>query len=198
MAGAGPRVGIHPGGKWPVKRWPTRHVVALARRLRRTLDARVVLLTGAGRDARWTEAAADALGGDGVGVVPALGVREAAALVGVLDAFVAADGGMAHVSVAVGTPTVALFGSAEPDVWFPYEGAGPFRAACEPLPCRPCHRHACPLGHAACVERLDPARVARDVETVLAHAAGATGRGDQARGGARGPAGTPSNGEGPR
>ncbi len=166
-AGSGPRVGIHPGGKWPVKRWPVRHVAALARRLRDALDARVVLLTGAGDDARWTHEVASCLGEAGVGVAPPVDVRRAAARVAALDAFVASDGGMAHVSVAVGTPTVAIFGSAEPDVWFPYESTGPFRAAYEPLACRPCHRHECPLGHANCVEALEPVRVMAEIERVL-------------------------------
>jgi heptosyltransferase-2 len=163
--GKGPRVGVHPGGKWTVKRWPTAGFAALVRLLRDRLDAHVVVFTGPGEEAH-TEAlrgVADA----GVTILEAMPVRAVAALVSELDGMVACDGGIMHVSVAVGTPTVGIFGSAEPEVWFPYEGYGPYRASYLPMVCRPCHRHECPLGHTHCLVELDPERVFADLETVL-------------------------------
>jgi len=71
-----------------------------------------------------------------------------------------------HTAVAVGTPTVGIFGSSQPAVWFPYESAGPYRAAHIDVECRPCHRHVCPLGHTRCLNELDPERVAVLVETL--------------------------------
>jgi len=57
-----------------------------------------------------------------------------------------------HVSVAVGTPTVGIFGSAEPDIWFPYELHGPFTPAYVDVECRPCHSHVC--DHLSCLREL--------------------------------------------
>jgi len=38
----------------------------------------------------------------------------------VVAAVVTVDGAIAHAAVALGRPTLALFGPTEPDVWFPY------------------------------------------------------------------------------
>ncbi len=160
-----PVIGVHPGGKWPVKRWPARHFASLVERLRAEFGADVIVFTGPGEEDA-TEAVRDAVG-DGARYAPAMGVRELASVISGLDAMVACDGGVMHVSVAVGTPTVGIFGSSEPDVWFPYEKEGAYRAAFVALPCRPCHRHVCPLGHTNCLNELTVEAVADLVGVVL-------------------------------
>lgn len=164
-----PRIGIHPGGKWPVKRWPTEKFAALLE----TLDAggaAVVVFTGPG-EADATDRLREGAGGLAT-FLPEMGVRDVAGVISRLDAMVACDGGIMHVSVAVGTPTVGVFGSSEPDVWFPYENEGPFRAAAVDVPCRPCHRHTCPLGHTRCLNDLGADAVAQRVEAVISAAGG--------------------------
>lgn len=173
-AGAGPLVGIHPGGKWPVKRWSAESFAALAAMLVERAGARVVVFAGPGEE-RHTDAVRARLG-EAARYLPVLPVRAAAAAIASLDAMVACDGGIMHVSVAVGTPTVGIFGSAEPDVWFPYQGLGPFRVAAVPMPCRPCHRHECPLGHTNCLNTLTPGYVFDEVAGVLELAGGVDAR----------------------
>jgi ADP-heptose:LPS heptosyltransferase len=159
-------IGVHPGGKWSVKRWPAEKFAELVTALRRRTDTRVVLFTGPGEEEATARVAA--LAGDAAAVLPAMGVREAAAVIAELGAMVACDGGIMHVAVAAGTPTVGIFGSAEPAVWFPYESFGPYRSASIPLDCRPCHRHACPLGHTRCLNDLSAGHVCARVEEVIA------------------------------
>jgi ADP-heptose:LPS heptosyltransferase len=167
-AGAGahgpPRVGVHPGGKWPVKRWPAAHVAELVNRIEGS-GARPVLFTGP--DEPDATAAVVSLLSRRVAVLDPLPIRTVAAVMSRLDAMVACDGGIMHTSVAVGTPTVGIFGSSQSSVWFPYESFGPYRAAQIDVECRPCHRHVCPLGHTRCLNELSPARVAELVRTVL-------------------------------
>jgi heptosyltransferase-2 len=79
----------------------------------------------------------------------------------------ACDGGVMHLAAALGTPTVGIFGSSEPEVWFPYTGSGPYAAAYIDVPCRPCHQHVCPLGHTRCLNELGAAQVATQVMQVL-------------------------------
>jgi ADP-heptose:LPS heptosyltransferase len=164
------RIGVHPGGKWPVKRWPAEQFAALIEQLHERGGAKVVLFTGPDE----VEATARVAGSVGARAVqlPAQGVRETAAVISVLDAMVACDGGIMHVAVAVGTPTVGIFGSSESEVWFPYEPWGPYRAARIGVDCRPCHRHVCPLGHTRCLNELDPALVVSRLDQVLAGGAG--------------------------
>lgn len=161
---SGPRVGIHPGGKWSVKRWPVESFAVLADRMRERLGASLAVLTGPGEEAYSEQLCA--LVGNGAHHLPVLDIVDVAGVVAQLDAMVACDGGIMHLSVAVGTPTVGIFGSSEPEIWFPYEGSGPYRAACRDMPCRPCHAHTCPLGHTGCLNDLSPDDVLACVESV--------------------------------
>ena len=148
-------IGIHPGGKWEVKRWPVDYYADLARVLMERQGYRIVVICGPGEEA-YQRALRSQLGSRAA-YVPALAIRETAALIEALDALVVNDGGIMHVSVAVGTPTVGIFGSSEPDIWFPYSSFGPFVPAYVPIDCRPCHRHTC--GHLSCLRQLTPAAV---------------------------------------
>jgi lipopolysaccharide heptosyltransferase II len=149
-----PLVGVHPGGKWSVKRWPSEKFVELIDRLRGQLGADVVVFTGPDeRDAT------ERVRGTGARILDVMPIRTLAAVISRLDAMVACDGGVMHVSAAVGTPSVGIFGSSEPAVWFPYHA--PHRAAFIEVECRPCHRHECPLGHTRCLNDLSPAAVAQ-------------------------------------
>jgi ADP-heptose:LPS heptosyltransferase len=162
-----PRIGIHPGGKWAVKRWPAPAFAALAVTLAEEWNARVVAFTGPG-DGAHSERLRENLGGrTDVSFLPLLPIRTVAAALSLLDGFVVSDGGVMHLSVAVGTPTVGIFGSAEPDIWFPYESFGPYTPACVEMECRPCHQHVCPLGHTNCLNELTADFVATRLRGVM-------------------------------
>jgi lipopolysaccharide heptosyltransferase II len=169
-ASAGPLVGVHPGGKWSVKRWPTEKFVELVRILTDAHGARVVVFTGP--DEREATDRVHERIGDRATYLEVMPVRTLAAVLSKLDAMVACDGGVMHLSAALGTPTVGIFGSSEPAVWFPYAGEGPYRAASIDVECRPCHRHECPLGHTRCLNELSAAAVAACVADVLSQARG--------------------------
>jgi lipopolysaccharide heptosyltransferase II len=163
-----PRVGIHPGGKWTVKRWPAERFAELAGVIERELGAHPVVFTGP-NETEATDRVRAGAAANATFLAP-LPIRSVAAVVARLDAMVACDGGVMHVAAAVGTPTVGIFGSSEPAVWFPYENEGPFRAAYLDVECRPCHRHTCPLGHTRCLNELAVAEVARRLREVMARA----------------------------
>lgn len=160
-----PRIGVHPGGKWEVKRWPVPAFARLVDLLAGEWDSSVIALTGPGEE-RFTEELRE-LVGDAAVVVPELPVRAVASVMSLLDGMVVSDGGIMHLSVAVGTPTVGIFGSAEPDIWFPYEKYGPYAPVLVPMECRPCHRHVCPLGHTDCLNRVSPDLVAEALRAVV-------------------------------
>jgi lipopolysaccharide heptosyltransferase II len=161
------KIGLHPGGKWPVKRWPVDYFAALARLLRRNLKAAIYVFQGAGEDQVFSQQLMKLLRYEAV-LLPQLPIRQAAAVMSALDAGIYCDGGAMHLSVAVGTPTVGIFGSSEPDIWFPYEPFGPYRAAWLPQDCRPCHQHDC--DHLKCLTGLEAESVERVVREVLEHA----------------------------
>ena len=83
-------------------------------------------------------------------------LTEAAAILARCSVVLTNDSGPMHVSVAVGTPTVALFGSTTKELgFFPY-GIGHTVIEKE-LPCRPCGLHGrkkCPQGHFRCMKDI--------------------------------------------
>jgi lipopolysaccharide heptosyltransferase II len=136
-----PCVAMHPGGTWPAKRWPEESFTGLAGLVRDHAGAGVILVTGPGEEGITARIAARA--GPGVHALPVMPVREAAGILAACDAVVANDGGVMHLAVALGRPTVGVFGPTEPDIWFPYEGRGPYRLVTRREPCAPCHLHSC-------------------------------------------------------
>lgn len=109
--GSGPdRVLLLHGTTWATKHWPDAAWKDLARRLRDT--GRVPVTT-------WGDAAertrAEALGREvGVEVVPRLRIRELVEVIRTCRATVAVDTGLAHLSAALGVPTLALHGPTDP------------------------------------------------------------------------------------
>lgn len=148
--GGGVRIGIHPGGKWEVKRWPAEYFAGLADTLVKDLGACIYVIAGPGEE-RYVQDLKRHLKLEVI-VIPQHPVRKVAALISCLDCMVVGDGGIMHVAVAVDTPTVGIFGSSESDIWFPYERYGPFYPAVYPIECRPCHRHDC--DHLSCLKEL--------------------------------------------
>ncbi|HXF58628.1 MAG TPA: glycosyltransferase family 9 protein, partial [Candidatus Saccharimonadales bacterium] len=131
-----PRIGIHPGNRFPAKRWPEERFAALARAIPR-LGARVVVLAGPGEETLAHRVAA------GAPVLVGLRLRESWSVLAALDALVTVDGSPIHAGPAVGTPTVGILGPTEPEIWFPYHERDFHQLLCREIWCRPCHRHEC-------------------------------------------------------
>src|SRR5262249_50355956 len=89
-------------------------------------------------------------GASGAAPVPELPLASAA---------VGLDSGLSHAGVALGVPTVLLFGPNDPASVEPMAHA---RLVTQPLPCRPCNRAGkkrCPEGHHRCMQDTTPANV---------------------------------------
>ncbi|MEB3195748.1 MAG: glycosyltransferase family 9 protein [Candidatus Sericytochromatia bacterium] len=140
--GAAPRVVLHPGvstlslQKQILKGWTPANWIALGRRL--TAQGLEVVLAGGPDDAAVIgeiRAAAAFPCIDAYGRTSSMG--QLAGLIAAADALVAVDSAPMHVGVAVGTPTIALFGPTDPSKLLPREG-GHTVVQSGPLACRPC------------------------------------------------------------
>jgi heptosyltransferase-2 len=149
-------IAIAPGAIYgPAKAWPAASYreAALALRLRAGLP---VVLVGT----REEEALGDAIRAGAEGIVNWCGTTDLAGLVAVLsraDLLVSNDSGAMHLMAALNRPQVAIFGSTSP-VW-----TGPINPWAEVVsrnePCAPCFARTCRHRHAACLKKLEPARV---------------------------------------
>lgn len=122
---------LHPGSKWADKAWPAERWPELLRELaaagRRCL--RVVAPPG-----DESQAAAICRAAGAGQPLPPMPLRELFAWMSEVGLYVGNDGGILHAAVALGRPTLGLFGPTEADIWFPYEAWGPYRVLHPPRP----------------------------------------------------------------
>lgn len=74
------------------------------------------------------------------------------------------DTGTMHLAAALGVPTVAIFGSTEPEATAPLGTI--HRVIREPVECSPCFLRECPIDH-RCMLRIDPQRVSDEIVALL-------------------------------
>jgi lipopolysaccharide heptosyltransferase I len=109
---------INPGAGWDSKRWPLERYAEVARHLaKRGLQTLVVW--GIGREKVWAEEIV-AAAKDAAILAPPTTLLELAAVLNRARLFVGSDTGPLHLAVAVGTPSVSMFGPSQAEVAGPY------------------------------------------------------------------------------
>jgi len=118
--GAGPLCAVAPGsgGRGPERNWPPARFAEVCEGAATELGMQPFLIHGPADD----EAVAAVLGLVDLPVVRGLSTVQLAATLAASDAYVGNDSGVSHLSAAVGTPTVAVFGCTDPLVWGPRGG----------------------------------------------------------------------------
>lgn len=133
-------VGIHPWGSWKAKRWGLEKFAALADRLVEDLRAGIVLLWGPGEKEYAEEV--QTLARNPTTLAPTTSLKELGALLWWCQLVIANDSGPMHISAAVGTPTVGIFGPTNSRLQGPY-GESHEVAQKEGLACLGCNRLEC-------------------------------------------------------
>lgn len=160
-----PFVALAPGSIWGTKRWP--YYTELARRLAGRAG---VVVVGGPEDAdlgAGITAAIGELGGRAVSACGRLSLRQSAEAIRRAAALVTNDSAPLHLAQAVGTPTVAIFGSTVPAFGFGPRGPRDRIVELAGLECRPCSAHGparCPLGHHRCMRDLTVDQVLAAIE----------------------------------
>ena len=130
-----PLVGIHPSAGRSLKEWEPEKFAALADRLS---EFATVVLTGSDSDRPLVERVGEAAATRPVKLL-GLSLPTFAALIERLDVFVSGDTGPMHLSHAVGTPNVAIFGPSDPVRYGPNESLGLRRVVRSSVYCSPCN-----------------------------------------------------------
>jgi heptosyltransferase-2 len=167
LAGGGTAkiIGLNPGAAYgPAKRWPAEKFADLAARICRDPETLILIFgTDADREAGDMIIATQA---DRQRVVSLCGrttLSQAMALISRCRVFVTNDSGLMHVSAALQTPTVAVFGSTNHVTTGPYsDHAAVVRSE---MDCSPCLKTHCPKEHFLCMENIS----ARDVFSAVQH-----------------------------
>jgi heptosyltransferase II len=150
-----PAAVLAPGAVGPSKRWPAASYAELARRLVEQ-DFAVWIVGGPDEKALAAE-----IGGGVPGIRDFTGpdLRNAILALAAAAVVVSNDSGLMHVAAAIGTPTIGIFGPTSPWHWAPLNPLAAMIETAADLPCRPCHKPVCRLGHHRCMREIAPEQV---------------------------------------
>ena len=158
-----PLIAVNVGATRPQKRW-------FAESFARTLDLLAetpCVLVGFG--AEDTLLAAEVMRrtqkARPVNLVGRTAVKTLAAVLGRCALLLSADSGPMHLATAVGTPSLALFGSTDPAVTGPFDTRS--EAIYKALPCAPCGNHPTCEGRYDCLRAITPEEVAPAARRLL-------------------------------
>ncbi|VAX16181.1 Lipopolysaccharide core heptosyltransferase I [hydrothermal vent metagenome] len=145
-----PFVAINPNARWETKRWPIKRFAKLAKELHKREGLRSVIIGGP-EDIERGKTLADEAGDCAIDLTNAGGFGRLAAILHKSSGLITNDSGPMHLAVALGTPTVAIFGPTNPKRTGPY---GMENAVTQhPLQCAPCYKRVCPTLH-ECMEEV--------------------------------------------
>lgn len=153
---ASPIVALAPGAVGPGKRWPIPYYAELAKELAQ--DGATVWVLGGPLE---KELAAEIIRHAGPRVRDLTGhdLRDAILALKASDLAVSNDSGLMHISAAIGTPTIGIFGPTDPRLWGPLN---PLAAAVEPerdVPCPACGKKNCGNVRHRSTSEIPPTRV---------------------------------------
>lgn len=160
LAGNEPVLGLCPGAEFgPAKRWPEEHYADVAQRW--IAQGGQVWIFGSPKDEPVAQAIRHALPEDSREQCHLLAgqtsLTEAIDLLAACNKVVSNDSGLMHITAAVGTPLVAVYGSTSPGYTPPLSEQ--VAVVHTDIHCRPCFKRECPLGHLKCLKELPPERV---------------------------------------
>ena len=156
-----------PGAEYgATKRWPTEHFANLAQQLiENEPDAHVILLGSKSDHALGEQILSKMANTSQIqNWCGETSLDEAIALIGLSKALVSNDSGLMHIGAALKVPQVAIFGSSDPHHTPPLSDRA--EVIWLNLPCSPCHKRECPLGHLKCLKDISPTTVLGAIQTL--------------------------------
>ena len=142
-----------PGAEYgPAKRWPVAYFAKLAQRLRG--EGYAVWLIGSNKDREQAEQIVALDNTECRNLCGHTDLDDAIALLSCAELVISNDSGLMHIAAALNRPMIALFGSSSPQFTPPLSNNAQIMQL--NMPCSPCFKRECPLGHFNCMMQLTP------------------------------------------
>lgn len=143
----------------PAKRWPAEHFAELAKILARA--GWQCWIIGSDKDRGIADEVMRLSHSAALDLCGRTTLDQAVDVLASADVVIANDSGLMHIAAALDKRLIALYGSSSPDFTPPMsENAFIMKRN---IPCSPCFKRECPLGHFKCMRELDPQDVAQAV-----------------------------------
>jgi lipopolysaccharide heptosyltransferase II len=157
-------IGLNASGGWYTKRWPLESFAQLGDRLRRELNAVVLLLWGPG-ESDDVKKIAQMMREPSL-PAPSTNLKQLAALLSRLTLLVSNDSGPLHLAAAMGTRVVGIYGPTRPDLQGPW-GKDHETVVKAGLPCLGCNGVTCKIVTHDCMRQLGVEEVLEAVRRCL-------------------------------
>ena len=160
-----PIIGFYISGSAPVQKWPLKYFMELAMILTQRFDVKILLLWGPEDRAVIEELElSDYTCCEKVMIAPPTSISELGALMQQCKAIVTGDGGPKHMAVAMGIPTITIFGSIGHKSWNP-PNDDRFPAVYSNIPCYPCFdKKSCRFDTYECLHSIEPHFILNEIE----------------------------------
>jgi heptosyltransferase-3 len=164
-----PYVVIHPASLMATKRWGAERFASVARNLRKR-RLTIALTCGPGEEAIVGKVAKEI---STTTIMLGLGIPELAELIRGARLYIGNDSGPMHLAAAVGTPTVAIWGSSDSRRWRPWRVQ--HRLIQNAFECNPCPGYRCLVADSPlCIESVTVRQVNDAVKELLQTSAAVT------------------------
>ncbi len=161
--GDAPVLALCPGAEYgPAKQWPANHFAQLANE-RLDLGWQVYLL-GSDKDSDICNRINAATENQCTNLAGKTELGQVIDLMSQASAIVSNDSGLMHIAAALDLPLVAIYGSSDPEFTPPLSDKAEILSLS--LPCSPCFKRQCPLGHLDCLNKLEPGKVSKAIDTL--------------------------------
>ncbi len=164
MGAERPLIGLHPAARDATRRWALERFAAVGTELRRRYGGTIVIL-GDCQERDAGEILVQRMDGSCLNLAGKTSLVQLGGVIAKLAVLVTNDTGPAHIAYALGTPTVMIFGSANPKRYAPLK-SGPYRILIHDVPCRPCGYSTCPIGY-ECLEGVTVEMAVNAAEAVM-------------------------------
>jgi len=160
-------LGVNPGAFFgPAKRWFTDRYAETARKLCASFDNLKIIVFGSAKEETIGEEICRGLDGRAFNMCGKTSIRELMALISRCRHFITNDSGAMHIAAAFDIPITAIFGPTDHKSTYPL--SRDYKIIRREIPCAPCKRRECPLGHHLCMKNIDTETVlkslAEDIE----------------------------------
>jgi len=157
-----PYVVVHPGSLMATKRRAPQRLADVARRLA-ARGLTVVVTSGPGEELSASQVAREL---DRTVILLGLTIPELAELLRGARLYIGNDSGPMHLAAAVGTPTIAVWGSSDSRRWRPWDVE--HRVVQNPFECNPCPGYRCLVAASPlCIESVTVEQVNHAVDELL-------------------------------
>lgn len=154
---------IHPGARFPTRRWPPDRFAAVADALAEA--GFQVVLTGTQAERFLAEAVARLSRAPCLNLAGHTSLGSLAVLLSNAQLLICNDTGVSHLAAALHVPSVVVYTASDYERWAPLDHEL-HRAVLHPVECQPCMHLVCPIGH-PCANMVTPHEVIQQAMRLL-------------------------------